>query len=237
MGSKPFHFKRFSVSQDHSTHKVGTDGVLLGAWVGVGEEHRRILDVGTGSGVIALMLAQRSSADAQIDAIDIEIRDVEQARDNVRRSPWPSKVVVHHQALQAFSPPYTFDLIVSNPPYFTDSLLPPDPARTLARHTTQLSFPDLLTHAARILAPRGRLGLILPYTEGRRLTTLAADYGLWVHRFTAFHSRKEKPPERLLIELAKYEGPVEDNVLILYAQGEVWTEEYRRLTRDFYLKA
>lgn len=236
MGLKPFHFKQFSITQAHSTHKVGTDGVLLGAWVSLRTEDKRILDIGTGSGVIALMLAQRSGAEAHIDALDIELHDVEQARENVQRSPWPAKVTVYHEALQAFQSPEPYDLIVSNPPYFANSLLPPDTRRSLARHTQRLSFDDLMHHAARLLTRRGRLALILPYAEGKQLTALAQGYGLRPQRLTAFHSRAEKPAERLLLELGWENSSVKENVLILHGHGNEWSEEYKALTRDFYLK-
>lgn len=236
MESKPFHFKHFSVAQDRCTHKVGTDGVLLGAWVKLTETDNHILDVGTGSGLIALMLAQRGTPGTKIDAIDIAPADIQQARENVSRSPWPERITVHHTAVQDFIPVNRYELIVSNPPYFERSLLPPDKLRTIARHTHNLPFPEFLSHASRLLAEKGRLAVILPYSEGLKVTDLAQNEDLHVVRKTEFRSRAEKPVERLLIEFSREKHEAEKSELVLYAKGNAWSQDYKRLTREFYLK-
>src|SRR5688500_14273906 len=205
MGSKPFQFKQFSVAQNHCTHKVGTDGVLLGAWVNVNDGDRTILDVGTGSGLIALMLAQRTNRETHIDAVEIESMDADQAKENVLHSPWPEKIRIHHTSIQQFLPGIEYDLIVSNPPYFENSLLPPKKKRTQARHTEQLSFNDLLHHADRLLTPQGRLAVILPPAGGLKFIDQARLLKLAPIRSAHFRSRAEKPVERVLMELA-YEG-------------------------------
>ena len=235
MGSKPFRFKKFSIAHDRCTHKVGTDGVLLGAWVNVCDADRRILDIGTGSGLIAIMLAQRSGPHAHIDALDIEAPDVRQARENAAASLWPAKVEVHHTSLQQFFPGRQYDLIVSNPPWFVNSLLPPDERRRMARHTAELPFDDLLTHALRLLSPAGRLALILPHREGLNFQALARDNGLVSLRQATFRARAHKNPERLLMELAASGYQQEAEELILY-DGENWSAQYTDLTRAFYLK-
>ena len=237
MASKPFRFKRFQVDDSASTHKVGTDGVLLGSWVSVLESDRRLLDIGTGSGLIALMLAQRSHADAQIDAIEIEEADALQARGNVARSPWPEKITVQHIALQNFSAALRYDVIVSNPPFFVNSLLPPEKRRSQARHTHSLAFEDLFASAAVLLQPLGRFGIVLPYSEADYIAQLSSEVGLYLTRMTTFRTRPHKPVERLLAEFSRRETPVEKSELTLYSNGDNWAKEYKELTRDFYLKS
>jgi len=137
----PFQFKKFVIHHDRCALRVGTDAVLLGSWVDVNKA-KVILDVGTGSGVIALMLAQRTEDDVQIDAIEIEKEDVSQAKENVLPSPWPKKVSIFEKSFQEFVPPLKYDLIVSNPPYFINSLLPPTVHRARTRHTEHLTFEE-----------------------------------------------------------------------------------------------
>lgn len=229
-----FRFKQFSVKHDRCAHKVGTDGVLLGAWADASHAHR-ILDIGTGSGVVALMMAQRSSSQTHIDAIDISVEDCMQARENVADSPWPHKINVEHRSLQQFeSDPY--DLMVSNPPFFIDSAKPPAEERTRARHTESLPPEELLIHAKRLLSPNGKLCVILPVTEGQRLIVLAEGLGLHCTRLCEFRARLNKPVERLLIQLDQQKYDTQKESLILYEHDEVWTTEYKKLTRDFYLK-
>jgi tRNA1Val (adenine37-N6)-methyltransferase len=231
-----FHFKQFSVRHDRSTMKVGTDGVLLGAWVRV-DDYKKILDIGTGSGVIALMLAQRTSADVYIDAVEVEEEDAKQAKENVDQSPWPQRIVVHHQAIQHFHPAAKYNLIVSNPPYFNNSQKPPNEKRGQARHTTTLSYANLLKQVVLLLEDQGKLAMILPFTEGLEFITLARTHGLHCIRKTAFRTRKEKPIERWLLEFStSNNGLIEDEIL-LYHDGLNWSDDYIRLTRDFYLKA
>jgi tRNA1Val (adenine37-N6)-methyltransferase len=235
--SKPFHFKHFSLAQTLSTHKVGTDGVLLGAWVKIGNTEKRILDIGTGSAVISLMLAQRTGLVAQIDGVEIDSRDVEQARKNVLHSPWPEKVKIHHAAIQEYFTDEAYDLIVSNPPYFINSWLPPEKRRMQARHTHSLSFEALLLSSFRLLAKHGRIAIILPLNEGMEFIALAASLQLHLNRKTNFRARLHKPVERMLMEFSFENTPVEETELVLYDAGDTWSEDYRLLTRDFYLKS
>ena len=231
-----FHFKRFSISHDRSTHKVGTDGVLLGAWVNVDRAHS-ILDIGTGSGVIALMLAQRTGSHVTIEAVELQEGDAGQARENVKASPWPEKVTIVHTPVQNFHPAKQFDLIVSNPPYFVNSWLPPDENRSRARHSKDLSFAELLGAVTRLLKPEGRFGVVLPFTEGNEFIRLAETFAFHPVRKMTFQSRQNKPVERLLVEFSRIRGDIQIEELLLYKRNEEWTEEYKSLTRDFYLKA
>ena len=236
MRTKPFHFKQFTIAQDQTTHKVGTDAVLLGSWVNILQHDRFFLDIGTGSGLIALMLAQRSKEHVHIDAVEIEAGDAVQAKENVAHSPWPDKVAVIHGRVEDFAPDRAYDLIVSNPPFFVDSLRPPDDKRLQARHTFTLTFPDLLKAVLRLLAPRGRFGIILPHVEGLRFMNIAREAGLFVSRRTSFRARRQKPPERLLMEFSREKNAIEESEIILYEGLESWTEQYSALTKEFYLK-
>lgn len=230
-----FRFKQFSVAHDRSTHKIGTDGVLLGAWADVSHV-QYVLDVGTGTGVIALMMAQRTAESVLIDAVEIEKQDSEQALENVLQSPWASRISVHHTSIQNFSPSHRYDLVVSNPPYFINSWKPPEKRRSQARHTHELSFDELLGAASRLLTPTGRLAVILPYQEALQFTDRAKDYELHVIRRMAFRSRAHKPVERLLLEFSRTAADVKEESLILHGNGEEWSDDYKRLTREFYLK-
>jgi tRNA1Val (adenine37-N6)-methyltransferase len=233
--SEDFHFKQFSISHDRSTHKIGTDGVLLGAWVNV-QNSSRILDIGTGTGVIALMLAQRTGNDSKIDAVEIEKTDADQARENVKQSPWPEKVKVIHSSIQNFSPGYKYDLIISNPPYFINSWRPPENKRSQARHTDKLSFEELLQSSLKLLQESGKFAVILPYEEGLHFIDLARNFRFYPARQVSLRSRVNKPIERLLLEFSHEHVGNLTGDLILHSEGNEWSDEYRALTRDFYLK-
>lgn len=229
-----FRFRQFAVHQDRATMKVGTDGVLLGAWVRL-HEASRILDIGAGTGVIALMLAQRSPQNTRIDAVEQSPEDAQQAAENFAASPWKDRLALYTSAIQAYHTPFTYDLIVSNPPYFINSLLPPDEKRKQTRHTLSLTQEELLTHSLRLLAPSGYLNLVLPREEASRFIRLATASGLHCSRQTSFRSRKHKPVKRMLLEFTRLGMENEINDLILYDENNNWSEAYRHLTGDFYL--
>lgn len=216
--------------------KVGTDGVLLGAWVRLGEEDRRILDIGTGTGVIAIMLAQRAS-EAKICGVDIE--SVEEAAANVARSPWADRIAMVQSPIQLYEAD-RFDLIVTNPPYFIQSLLSPDAGRTTARHTVALPFDELRDAMDRLLTDDGRIALILPCDEALRFEEVCR--GLFgVVRRTAVRTTPRHPAKRMLLEMrrcAKLSGAEEERTELMIGTGkpEEYTPEYRALTGDFYLK-
>ncbi|HYC85782.1 MAG TPA: methyltransferase [Chryseosolibacter sp.] len=232
---RDFRFKRFTVSQNRATHKVGTDGVLLGTWVRV-QHAKRVLDIGTGSGVIALILAQRSPDTTTIDGIEVQQGDFDQAMVNFNNSPWNTRLRAIHLPVQEFSPPSKYDLIVSNPPYFRKSHLPPDPARTIVRHDERLSLDELVDAAGRLLCTDGVFAVILPVAEGREFQNLARDRNLHCIRECAFRARPGKPVERLLMEFSFQPTPLVRGELVLYSHGEAWTDEYWSLTGEFYLE-
>lgn len=244
MGAPCFRFKQFTVWHDRCAMKVGTDGVLLGAWCGlprVNGECVRVLDIGTGSGLIALMLAQRLEKDRQqfkIYAIDIEQNAVEQSNINFEQSPWASHLSANNCSLQELVDDGGYDLIVSNPPYFQNSLKNPDKGRATARHTDSLSYAELLAHAKRLLKNDGTLSLILPAAAESEILELAKINQLDPTHITYVHSKEGKPTKRILVSMKA--DSITDQELInnhLYIESATSprSEEYKELTKDFYL--
>ncbi len=215
--------------------KVGTDAVLLGAWTAIGAAGT-ILDIGSGSGIIALMLAQRSPEDTKIDAVELQPDDARQAFENIQASPWPGKVNVINSSIQDYQPARQYDLVVCNPPFFSNSLLPATEERTRVRHQRTLSQDDLVAATLRLVMPQGRLGVIMPPVEGETFVQKAEAGGLHLYRITRFYTRTGKRQERSLMEFGFGGTPAKEDSLVLYGAGGQWTEDYRRLTRDFYLE-
>ncbi len=232
-----FRFKRFAIEQPRSAMKVGTDGVLLGAWAYLDSTHRHILDVGCGTGLIALMAAQRTEEwGAKVVGVEIDEGAVEDAMCNVADSEWSDRVEVVGSPIQEFAPEVRFDHILSNPPYFVASLLSPDKARTTARHTTSLTFDDLALSAERLLAPEGVLSLVLPTDAVGDMTLAAARKGLFLARRMDVSSKTGGKPLRSLLEYGRKPCPTAHTHLTIHTPDGDYTEEYRTLTRDFYLK-
>ncbi len=236
MASLPFHFKKFEVEQIGAAHPVGTDSVLLGAWADVSGAER-VLDIGTGTGVVALIVAQRANPTLMGLALEIHPPSAALARRNFAASPWADRLQVVEMSVQDFaqSTKHQFDLIVSNPPFFSERTVSPDPERRLGRHTATLPPGDLLEAAGRLLAPRGRFCVVLPALEGQRLCELAVPLGLYWTKITRVRSRPEKPVERWLIQFERDPYPFEQAELLIYEQGERYSEAFRALTGDFYL--
>lgn len=230
-----FRFKKFAVEQDRCAMKVGTDGVLLGAWASVEPADRRILDIGTGTGVIALMLAQRSRA--HVTALDIDADSAFQARANADASPWSDRIGVVCSRVQEFAPCAKFDLVVSNPPFYDASLLPSDAARAVARHTAALPFTDLIEAAVRLTASEGRFAVILPFAEAAHFLA-AASSRLWLVRRTDVRTTPRRGVRRSLMEFS-FRPPAGGALyreLVIQDAERAFTPDYRALTRDFYLK-
>jgi tRNA1Val (adenine37-N6)-methyltransferase len=235
MSNSFFSFRQFTIQQDQCAMKVGTDGVLLGAWVNV-ENARRILDAGTGTGLIALMCAQRSNA--VIHAVEIDPKASEQAVQNSTDCPWHDRITIYNDSFQHFAITHTerYNVIVSNPPYFRNSLKSPNSIRTLARHDKKLSYESLLHYAVKLLEPGGRLALIIPDQEISRLTDLAYFKGLHPQRQTHIRPYRAKNYSRCLIEFTgdinrKYES---NELIIKEENSREYTMEYKELTKDFY---
>jgi tRNA1Val (adenine37-N6)-methyltransferase len=234
MANTSFQFKQFTVEQAHCAMKVNTDGVLLGAWAKVGEA-KRIADIGTGTGVIALMLAQQCPA-ALIDAIDIDAGASGQARANFEQSTWNDRLHVNHTALQDFDPGYRFDFIVSNPPYFVNDLKPADARKTVAKHSVDLSYEELLTHVNRLLSDNGTFALVIPYFNKALFLEKAAGFGLFVSSALRVQAREDKAPYLALLQLERRKGEEFEEGLSIQALSGEYTAEYRALTQAFYLK-
>ena len=229
-----FSFKQFTVRHDRCAMKVGTDGVLLGAWTDV-RQARSILDVGTGTGLIALMLAQRSPQ-ARIVGIDIDEAAVGQANENMLASPWADRLTARCQDVRSLCPEVRYDTIVSNPPYFIDSLKCPDEQRTTARHTDTLDIRSLLESVSMLLSEQGRFSIILPAEQTDLLVQAAAEVGLYPTRYTAVITRPGLPPKRTLMELGRSSMTCQPDELVIELERHVYSEDYIALTRDFYLK-
>ncbi|MCK6617759.1 MAG: methyltransferase [Cyclobacteriaceae bacterium] len=231
-----FQFRQFRVGHRRSSMKVGTDAVLLGAWADVTQVHT-ILDAGTGTGILALMLAQRTAGQAKIDAVEIDHEAATDANENFSASPWADAIELFHTPLQQFSPKQKYDLIISNPPYFVNSLKPPDVSRKNARHTEAMKFNDLIAFAIKYLQKStGRLAIILPSAEATLFTQLATGNGLFLNRECNFKTRKHKPLERKLMEFAFTNTGLQTEALCLYEQNDDWSAAYKELTAPFYLK-
>ncbi len=234
-----FRFKRFTIEQDCTPMKVGTDGVLLGAWVALRGDEKRILDIGTGTGLIALMIAQRTENYApNIDAVEIHEESAAQARRNILASQWQDRISVYLSDIKDFEQFDKYDLIVTNPPYFVDSLLSPSVGRTKARHTTELNFSDLVSSAMRLLKPTGRLAVILPVTESQIFDN-EANGKLYLSRRCHLYSRENHPAKRYLSEYTIEKSddvPFIEKLTIEGAKHLDYTQEYRKLTSEFYLK-
>lgn len=260
-GRNTFCFKRFSIDQTGCAMKVGTDGVLLGAWCRVDpRQDKAILDIGTGTGLIALQLAQRTETtttkpNAIIEAVEIDPAACETARRNFEASEWSERLVAHPPTtVQEFArmteattgtAPRKFDHIVSNPPFFTGSLASPDAPRNTARHTVSLSYGDLMKCCFRLLKPDGRISLIVPAgVATREMMAVAISAGFLPSRLTEVHSTPKSGPKRTLMEFSHATSiaktcpatPPETTTLIIGGNDPgTFSDDYRSLTRDFYL--
>jgi tRNA1Val (adenine37-N6)-methyltransferase len=235
MPNSHFSFKQFTIHQEKCAFRVGTDGVLLGAAAGV-DNTRTILDVGSGTGLLALMLAQRS--DAMITAIEPDELSFQQCCENVRDSGWRERITVLNLRLQDIDPQeYSFDLVVSNPPYFNDSLRNEDERKSAARHSFSLPHNELISCSARLLNEGGRLEVIMPYDEGNILIAEAAESGLYCNRILKIRPNPASEIRRLILSFSRRRTRVSEKFLTIERGARFdFTREYIELTRDFYLK-
>jgi tRNA1Val (adenine37-N6)-methyltransferase len=234
MGNQSFKFKQFSIYQDRCAMKVGTDGVALGAWAPV-TDVRRILDIGTGTGLVALMLAQRSAPDCQIVAVELDEAAAVQAAENVQGSPWSQRVRVQQGSIQQFEDE-PFDLIVSNPPYFRHGQSFSSSSRQQARHTSTLTHDELLSHALRLLSPAGHIALILPVSEAEFVMALAAEKRLHVVCCQRLIPKPGKVPNRFLLLLSRINHCIDADDIVICSNDGQYAERYRTLVEAFYLK-
>jgi len=229
-----FHFKHFSVDDSNCAMKTGVDAVLIGAWADM-RYVKNALDVGTGSGIIALMLAQKSNA--LIDAVEIDKDASDQAIINIAKSPWSKRIQIHHLSFKDFAlfSKSKYDLIVSNPPFFINSQKPSLINRSIARHNFVLSHHDLITSTLLLLHPGGRLCLILPFNEGLLFKSEAEKNHLYCNKITYVKPTASKSPHRLLMELSLFNSKIAENELTIEDGGRhQFSAAYKKLTRDFY---
>jgi len=234
MASNYFIFKQFTINQAKAAFKVGTDGVLLGASADVSGVSR-ILDIGSGTGLIAIMLAQRCHAD--IVAIEPDYDSYIQCGENVNHCRWKERIRVENSTLQDYNPDEKFDLIVANPPYFSDSLKNPDPRKSDSRHNDSLTNDELLTGVSGLMAEGGRLQVIMPYTEGNILIADANMYGFYCNNILKIKPLPASEIRRMILTFSKQRLiPTEKFLTIEHGKRHEFTEEYINLTKDFYLK-
>jgi tRNA1Val (adenine37-N6)-methyltransferase len=235
MANNYFSFKQFTIYQDKSAFKVGTDGVLLGACADI-TGVKNILDIGAGTGLVSIMLAQRCYA--EIIAIEPDYESYIQACENVSRCSWHNRIKVENSDLQNFiSEQSKFDLIVSNPPYFSDSLKSPDIRKTVARHNYSLTTAMIIEGVLRLLKPEGQLQLIMPYVEGNIFIAEANKYGLYCNYVLKIKPLPTSEIRRLVLTFSRLQKkPVEKFLTIERGSRHEFTEDYINLTKDFYLK-
>ena len=238
--NKPFYFKEFTINQDKTAMKVGTDAVLLGAWCSLETNPDTILDVGSGTGLISLMMAQRSDAET-IDAVEIDPNAYEQSVANFEKSDWSDRLFCYHSSFQDFSEEMKeedeeYDLIISNPPFYNDNFETNDTSRNTARFTSALSFKELLESTSKILSDSGIFTIIIPFKEQTVFVSLAAKYRLFLNRVCSVRGTENSEIKRSMLEFSFYQKEVEETTLVIEKARHKYTQEYINLTKDFYLK-
>lgn len=234
---KPFEFKEFSVAQDNTAMKIGTDAVLLGAWTRINQEVFSVLDIGAGTGILSLQMAQRSDAEL-IDAVEIEPKAYEQCVANFEQSDWGDRLFCYHASLEEFveeiEEPY--DLIISNPPFYSSTYKELEVERAMARHTESLSFEALLSGCAAMLSEQGQCAFIIPFEQEPVFLEIAKNHQLLPFRITHVKGREGAVIKRSLLQLSFDTCDVEVSNLTIEIERHVYTTEYINLVKSFYLK-
>ena len=232
-----FTFKQFSVNQDRCAMKIGTDGVLLGAWTPIINNPYNVLDIGAGTGILSLMLAQRSNAE-QIDAIEIDEDAYEQCVENFEASPWGDKLFCFHAGLDEFvdEPEDEYDLIISNPPFYTDDYKSDNTSRDLARFEDALPFEELIEAAALLLSDNGIFSVIIPYKEEEQFVSLCKELDLFPLKITRVKGTPTSEIKRCLLAFCRMEQTPLIDELVIEISRHNYTPEYIELTKEFYLK-
>ncbi|WP_262732268.1 tRNA1(Val) (adenine(37)-N6)-methyltransferase [Gaetbulibacter sp. NE] len=235
--NKPFQFKQFTVNQDRCAMKIGTDSVLLGAWASLDHNPFSVLDIGAGTGVLSLMIAQRSNAEL-IDALEIDSDAYEQCVENFEQSPWGDRLFCYHASLDEFTNEIDdqYDLIISNPPFYSEDSKTNILERDLARFQDAMPFQHLLQCASKLLSENGLFSVIIPYKEEQNFIQLASDFSLFPNRILHVKGTENTPIKRSLIQFSFIEEAVTSSNLIIETERHNYTKEYIDLTKDFYLK-
>ncbi|MGB5387541.1 MAG: methyltransferase [Eudoraea sp.] len=234
---KPFKFKQFTIYQDRCAMKIGTDGVLLGAWTNISNSPESVLDIGAGTGIIGLMLAQRCYANT-IDAIEIDEEAFEQCVENFEASPWSDRLFCYHASLDEFLDEIDdkYDLIISNPPFYSEQVTSGNIARDQARQNSSLPFNLLLKGVSELLSKNGSFAIVVPFKEEKSLLQQALKFELYPVRLLRVKGHPDSEVKRSLIEFHFKKTEVLTNELIIEKSRHEFTEDYINLTKDFYLK-
>lgn len=237
MSQKPFRFKQFTINQDQCAMKIGTDAVLLGAWSSIANNPYSILDIGAGTGIIALMLAQRCGAEV-IDAIEIDDDAYEQCVDNFEQSAWGDRLFCYHASLEEFANEIDdrYDLIISNPPFYSEDYKTDNKPRDLARFQDALPFDHLLENASKLLSENGTLNVVIPNKEEHKFIEIATNFKLFPNKILHARGTSTSEIKRSLIELSFKETKTQISELIIETSRHQYTQDYINLTKYFYLK-
>lgn len=248
-----FRFKQFAINQDRCAMKIGTDSVLLGAWTSLDSKPHSILDIGAGTGILALMLAQRSEdfgmTGEVIDAIEIDDDAYEQCVHNFEQSPWSDRLFCYHASLEEFLKDFDdtdqdnddgmiedYDLIISNPPFYTDTYKSDYRQRDLARFTDAMPFRELIESVSKLLSKTGTFAVVLPISEEKDFIVLASKEHLYPNRITRVKGTPTTEIKRSLIQFSRHEMAIMTSELVIESSRHQYTEEYMALTKDFFLK-
>lgn len=235
--NKPFSFKQFTVNQDQCAMKIGTDGVLLGAWTSIKKMPDSILDIGAGTGILSLMLAQRTNAEL-IDAIEIDDNAYEQCVDNFEQSPWGDRLFCYHASLEEFVEEIEdkYDLIICNPPFYSEDYKTKNNQRDLARFQDAMPFEYLIESVSKLLSENGIFSVVIPFKEETLFVDLASKVNLFPNKKLHIKGNPESEIKRSLIEFSFRESEIIIESLIIETERHQYTEDYINLTKDFYLK-
>ncbi len=235
--SKPFKFKQFSIEQDRCAMKIGTDSVILGAWANIKKQPKQILDIGSGTGILALMLAQRSSAE-NIEALDIDEEAYEQCVDNFESSPWADRLFCYHAGLDEFVDDLEdrYNLIVSNPPFYSEVVSSGNISRDIARQNQSLPFNELFEGVSKLLDKDGIFASVAPFKEEKKIIKIAQIFKLFPLRILRVKGNDSSPIKRSFIEFTFTKTDTKIEELIIEKERHQYTNDYKKLTKDFYLK-
>ncbi len=235
--NKPFQFKKFTVNQDHCAMKIGTDGVLLGAWTSIKNNPFSVLDIGAGTGILSLMLAQRTNAQT-IEAIEIDVDAYEQCVSNFENAPWSDRLFCYHASLLEFATEVedTFDLIICNPPFYSEDYKTENKARDLARFQDAMPFEHMVYAVSKLLSKNGLFSIVIPFSEEKRFTQLALGANLFPKRILHVKGNPNSKIKRSLIEFSFHKKEPVSSTLVIEKARHQYTQDYINLTKDFYLK-